>query len=464
MLPFLGACSELDRKTSVIIITADDLNWDSVGAFGSSVADSTPNIDKLASEGMSFQRAHVASAICIPSRSSMFTGLYPHNNGAQGFEPINEGVTTLTEMLYYRLYFNGIIGKVNHLQPTRRFFWHETVGEFELGHGRDPEKYYAATLRLLNQAAALDKPAFLNVNIEDPHRPFASSKDEIERYGELDYPPPSRQFTEDEVSIPGFLPDLSPIRKEVAQYFSSVRRADDILGAILAALDTSDVPARDTLVIFLSDNGMAFPFAKTNCYLSSTKTPLVIRWPAHVAAGGIDDEHYVSTIDLMPTILEILGITVPLGMDGQSIKPLLLGRKFKGRQFLVTSMFETAAENRYPMRCYHFDGYGYIYNEWSNQRTVFYNESHKGLTMAAMVQAAETDPYIAERVNFFYYRTREELYDFDRDPNALHNLTVGDGHLDQWEEFRDLLLAWMVQSRDPLADKYSRVLNRLRGN
>ena len=108
------------------------------------------------------------------------------------------------------------------------------------------------------------RPFFLMANSHDPHRPFYGN-DKAEWYDELDPParPPSRTFEPDEVVIPGFLPDLPEVRLEIAEYYNSVRRCDDTVGRLLDVLDEAGV-AENTLVMFLSDNGMAFPFAKTN--------------------------------------------------------------------------------------------------------------------------------------------------------------------------------------------------------
>src|SRR5262249_41848063 len=153
----------------------------------------------------------------------------------------------------------------------------------ELGMGRDPVAYGRAAATFF---AAAPGPWFLMANAHDPHRPFAGAEDETRVFTaeqRATYPPPSRSYSPGEAEGPGFLPDLPPVRREVAQYQSSARRCDDVVGAVLDALAGSGA-AGDTLVVFLSDNGMAFPFAKANCYLQSTATPMVVRWPGRVAA------------------------------------------------------------------------------------------------------------------------------------------------------------------------------------
>ena len=111
------------KPLNILFLTADDLAYNSIGSFGCRVKDITPNIDRLAGEGLRFTHAHINSAVCQPCRQSLLTGLYPHNNGAEGFEPINENITTLPELLKKAGYLNGILGKEIHHQPTEKFFW-----------------------------------------------------------------------------------------------------------------------------------------------------------------------------------------------------------------------------------------------------------------------------------------------------------------------------------------------------
>ena len=112
----------------------------------------------------------------------------------------------------------------------------------------------------------------------------------------------------------------------MAQYYSSAHRCDETVGEVLRALKESGLED-STLVMFLSDNGISMPFAKSNCYLTSTRTPWLVRWPGKVKPGVVDTEHFISGIDFMPTILEAAGLPAPAGMDGRSFLPLLTGRR-----------------------------------------------------------------------------------------------------------------------------------------
>ncbi|MCH9021586.1 MAG: sulfatase [Planctomycetes bacterium] len=438
------------NRPNILLITADDMNWDALGCYGSNVSDITPHLDTLAGQGRRFNYAHVTIAVCQPSRSVLMTGRYPHRNGAEGFGPIDTTLTTLPELLHDAGYLNGILGKVTHLAPQYKFKW-DTVQDFDqLVRGRSPAHYYRFAKAFFLQARKNNRPFFLMANSHDPHRPFHGSAQEARSFKNAlsDIPPPSRVYQPDEISVPDFLPDLPEVRKEIAQYYSSVRRCDDTLGAVLKALDESQL-GNNTLVMFLSDNGMALPFAKTNCYLNSTRTPWLARWPKKIKPASLDDDHFISGIDFLPTILDAVGLTTPPGTDGRSFVPLLLGKKQTGREFVFTQFHQTAGRKRFPMRCVQNKQFGYIFNPWSDGKRVFKNESQNGLTFKAMQQAAQNDPNIAARVKLFQLRTLEEFYDFQKDPDALRNIIHKKKYQKHLNTLCQKLLTWMKKTDDP---------------
>ena len=172
------------NNRNVLLITVDDMSWDSLGCMGCRVPDITPNIDRLAEEGVLCENSYVAIAVCQPSRSALMTGRYPHKNGARGFEQIDFCVTTLTEHLREYGYYNGIIGKVPHLQPEEKFAWDyaaHTLTEEE-SWGRDPKRMYEHTKKFIRQAKEKKRPFFLMANSHDPHRPYAGSEFETPEF------------------------------------------------------------------------------------------------------------------------------------------------------------------------------------------------------------------------------------------------------------------------------------------
>jgi len=427
------ACMAADRL-NVLFITVDDMNRDSVGVYGAKVPNTTPNIDRLASQGLRFEHAHVTVAICQPTRAVWMTGRYPHNNGALGFDEIRAGVPTLPETLRQNGFYTGILGKTHHVVPSRENAFEYRRPREELLYGRSPDLYGTFVAEFLRDARRSDRPFFLMVNTADPHRPFDTRKPAVQRsladvdaatngkndWYTRDFPAPSRIYQPDEIVVPGFLPDLPEIREEIAMYYSSVRRADDVVGRVLDALKAAGV-ADNTLVMLKSDHGIAVPFAKTNVWRHSTLTPWIVRWPGAIKPGIHETEHLVAGVDFAPTILEILGIDAMQGMDGRSFLPVLQGRKQDGREFVYTQINTLVTGASYTMRSIQGKRFGLIWNAWSDGTTVFSNESMKGLTWNAMVSAAESDPTVAARVRHFQYRVPLEFYDYAQDPDALAN-------------------------------------------
>ncbi len=421
------------ERLNVLFITVDDMNRDSVGVYGAKVPGTTPNIDRLASEGLRFEHAHVTVALCQPTRAVWMTGRYPHNSGALGFDEIRADVPTLPETLRRNGFYTGILGKTPHVVPSRENAFEYRRQREEMRYGRSPDLYGTFVAEFLRDARRTDRPFFLMVNTADAHRPFDTRKPAAERsLAEVDpagndrdwylrdFPAPSRIYRPDEVVVPGFLPDLPDIREEMAMYYSSVRRADDVVGRVLDALQAAGF-ADNTLVMLKSDHGIAVPFAKTNVWRHSTLTPWIVRWPGVIGPGVHETEHLVAGVDFAPTILDILGIDAMQGMDGRSFLPVLKGEKQDGREFVYTQINTLVTGASHTMRSIQGKRFGLIWNAWSDGTTALNNESMKGLTWKAMVSAAESDPALAARVKHFRYRVPLEFYDYEQDPDALDN-------------------------------------------
>jgi N-sulfoglucosamine sulfohydrolase len=295
-------------------------------------------------------------------------------------------------------------------------------------------------------------------NSHDPHRPFAGSEKKRPSEGATaasgkGYPSPGRIYSAEEITVPGFLPDLPDVRTEMAQYYSSAHRCDQTLGEVLRALRESGFED-NTLVMFVSDNGISMPFAKSNCYLTSTRTPWLVRWPGKVRPGVVDRTHFISGIDYMPTILEAAGVPVPTGMDGRSFMPLLTGGSQEGRDRVFTCYNENSGRRSYVMRCLQDKRFGYIYNAWVDGQTSYRTEPMSGLTFKAMQQAAAEQPAVAERVELLLHRVPEEFYDLQSDPSALHNLIADPKYQDRIQEMRRSMLDWMERTDDPVVQDF----------
>ncbi len=441
--PSTKAVDPKKQTVNILFFTADDLNCDSVGCFGGEVPGLTPNLDSFASESMRFEYAHVTVAICQPSRGFLATGLYGHNSGIMGFMHTERDIPTIMQTFRDAGYLTGILGKVKHSTPKAGYKWDFVHDRNELGNGRDPDSYYNYCKEFLTRCRRENKPFYFMVNSHDPHRPYHIPGKPIKGAKE-----PSKTYKPNEVVVPGFVPDLPGVRTELSYYLNSVRRLDDTFGKTMQALKESGFD-KNTLVMFISDNGIAIPFAKCNAYLASTRTPWIVRWPGVVKQGSVDKQHFISGIDFFPTVLEAAGLPIPKGLDGFSFMALLKGKIQTGRDKVFTQIDMKAGGDAVPMRCVQNNRFGYIFSPWSDGK-FYYRNNNEGLTMKAMVEAAKTDPYIAERVKMFRYRDPEEFYDLKNDPDCLFNLVDKAGSENELKKMQKQLHDWMRQTDDPL--------------
>ncbi|MFC2115406.1 sulfatase [Bacteroidota bacterium] len=325
LLPALILYSCAEEKApqpNILLITADDMSYSSPGFAGGVAPDVTPNIDRLASESFSFEKAFATVAVCQPSRQSMLSGRYPHNYGSAGFFPMKAGIPTLPGLLRDAGYVTGNINKTGHMAPEESFNW--TFEAQKAGYrvpGRDPKALAGALREVIELAGKQEKPFFMVVNSSDPHRPFHGDKSDV-NYNAKD---PSRIYRPEEVTVPPTLPDLPGIRIDLSKYASSVRRLDDAVGECLKVLEEKQ-KLSSTLVIFTSDHGMPLPFGKFDSYMESNHTPLLFRWPELISEPAVDKKHLVSLVDLTPTLLELAGVPVPENLDGKSLVPFLKNR------------------------------------------------------------------------------------------------------------------------------------------
>ena len=429
-------------KPNLLLITVDDMSCDSVGAFGCKLKGTTPHIDQLASESLRFQHAHVQVGNCYPSRNVMFSGRYPHNTGVEGFyqiKPIKFPV--LCDLMKKGGYYTAIRGKVSHTTPYQPYPWDAdlTIGpDGRKLHIKDVSSYGQCTHRGIKEAKAAGKPFCLNINISDPHKPFWKPNDPHKV---------SRVFQPEEVPIPGFLFDHPDVRKELALYYSSVRRADDAVGAILQALDKSG-HADDTIVMFLSDHGMPLPFAKTQLYHHSTWTPWIIRWPGVTRAGSVNNRDMISAVDMLPTMLQMAGIESPAGLDGASFVPVIKGQEQQGRDAVFKVYNENAGGNRHPIRGLQTRTHLYLFNPWSDGTNIFKTATNGTATYRLMKKMAPSDKKIAARLATMDHRTVEELYDIESDPDCLINLADDPAHQAVKSRLQARLRTFMEESND----------------
>ncbi len=443
-------------KWNLLFVTADDMNADSSGWMGCKLP-TTPNLDAFAATAHQFRNDHVTVPICQPGRSAFMTGRVPHRNGALGFQPITPGTPTLTSVLKAAGYFTAVIDKHPHMKPDAEFNWDLKLS----GSGKNPPLFGEHVAECLKAAADAKKPFFLNANITDPHRPFANSekgseqKANTKKAAKRDADGEAKAFKPEEVTVPTFLEDIPEVRREVAQYYTSVRRFDTSFGEMMKALRAAGREA-DTVIVFISDHGMSFPFSKATVYRNGTWSPVLLRWP------GIGQpqkrEEFTSSVDILPTLLEVLKQPPLAGVDGRSWLPLLRGESQPSRDFVITHVNTVSSGKAFPQRCVRTRDFSYQFHAWPNGTPHFRVEAMNGITFNALAKAGEADARIKSRVEQLTMGKPEQFFDLRTDPDERVNLITDPKHAAEITRLKQLLIAHMEKTADPQLESFRKVL------
>lgn len=433
-----------NEKPNILLITLDDMNWDSPASYGGIIPDLTPNIDALAKKGVQFHNAFVQAPNCSPSRAVIQTGLYPHQTGVRGFYYVKDNFETLPEILKENGYFTGVLNKVSdtNIHPDFNQYWHEAMNI--KGDKRDPASYGKLFNTFISKAKNSNKPFYCVVNIADPHKPFYNDKRPNAKNNKEIHP--SKIYELNNIKIPDFLPENDEIKNDVLNYFNSVKRGDDCVGEVLAALGNAKI-TDNTIIIILSDHGASFPFAKSSIYLHGIKTPLIIVSPKLFKPKS-EKNSIVSAIDLAPTILEMTSQKIPKEMFGNSFYDVLTGKKEQIGTYVFAQFDENAGGVSRPSRTVLSKKYGYIFNPWATGTFMFVSAASHDATFKAMQKMSETDEKVAKRFHFWNYRTLEEFYDYEKDPNALNNLIDNPMYKELIAEFKKELYNHMKRTND----------------
>ena len=443
---FAEAAAQTSRPNIVLLI-ADDMAWDDCGAYGHKTV-RTPNIDKLASEGMRFDRAFLTASSCSPSRSSIITGRYPHSTGAQQLHwPLPPDQVTFVELLKKAGYWTAAAGKWHLGEAVKDRF--DLVIEanpagFRLGHaagqpapptdasGKSGAGRWVSTL----QAHPKGKPFFLWLAAFDPHRD----------YEEGIIPNPHRP---EDVVVPPYLPDVSETRKDLALYYDEITRLDRYVGEVLAELDRQG--ERDnTLVLFISDNGRPFPRAKTTLYDSGIKAPWIVRWPKHIKPGSASNS-LVSSVDIAPTFLEVASLKAGPSFQGKSIVPILENPKAVIRETVFAEHHWHDFDDH--GRSARSDRYKYIRNFYPDVPGTPPADAVRSLTFQAMRHLRDAGKLSPPQLACFLKpRPEEELYDTESDPHELRNLASNPRHGAVLNQLRKALAEWQRTTGDRLPE------------
>jgi N-sulfoglucosamine sulfohydrolase len=448
----LHANNMLDKKQpkpNIILVVADDHGTDGLGCYGNPVIQ-TPNLDWLAKEGVRFTNAYCTSASSAASRSVILTGKYGHAIGAYGhahdyhhFRTF-DSVRSLPVFLENAGYVTARIGKY-HVAP-------ESVYRFNYVLDANPR----STLEMANKCEAIinyEKPFFLYFCPDDPHRgdPFKPEVwNQPNNFGNIDggYPGEvSVIYDPDDVIVPSFLPDTKESREELAQYYQSVSRIDQGFGRLMQLLKESG-KAENTIIIYISDNGIAFPGAKTTLYDPGMRIPCIIKVPNQKTKGVVNNA-MINWADLTPTILDFADIsTTEDNFHGRSFKHILEQTNPVGWDDNYTSHTFHEVTMYYPMRVYQNRRYKLIWNIAWRLEYPFASDLWVSSTWQGAYRNRST--YFGKRKMANYlFRQEFELYDMQENPDETRNLAYDCEYSEMLEEMKQKIKTFQKNTIDP---------------
>ncbi|MEQ9289101.1 MAG: sulfatase [Cyclobacteriaceae bacterium] len=448
----ITACTEKEvpvSKPNIILFVADDHGLDALGCYGNPVIQ-TPNLDKLAAEGVRFNNAYCTSASCAASRSVILTGKYGHATGSYGHVhdyhhfSTYEGVPSLPVMLQKEGYTTARIGKY-HLAP-------EQVYKFETVLEANPR----STVEMAEKCQKVlesDQPFFLYFCTDDPHRgaPFKPKNwDTPNNFGNKPegYPGVKTiEYNPDDVVVPDFLPDTRQSREEIAQYYQSISRIDQGFGKLMDMLQASG-KANNTIVFYISDNGMAFPGAKTTVYEPGIKLPCIVKDPIAQTNGSTNDA-MVSWVDLTPTILDMAGADYKENdFHGRSFRRIINEENPEGWNEMNASHTFHEITMYYPMRVIRSENYKLIWNLAWRQEYPFASDLWAASTWQGIYRNEEE--YFGNRkVEDYMFRSEFELFDLSKDPGEIQNLAYDEQYSETLNWLKDKMKAFQIKTADP---------------
>ncbi len=430
-------------KPNLVLYVSDDHTATDCGAYGSTDV-RTPNIDRLAREGLRFRQAFAGSPTCMPSRAVLYTGLMPFRNGAHannlpGQSQCRPAVRSLPHYLTDLGYRVAQAGKT-HFAPKEVFPFQR------IENSETPEPGFESRPALhmdLNVAAVeswlarvpTNEPFCLVVCDHSPHVVW----------------PEKATYDPAALTVPPNHVDTPELRKSRARYYTDIAKLDANLGRVLRALENHGF-ASNTVLIYTTDQGAQWPFAKWGLYDQGLRVPFIVRWPGRISAGGVSDA-LISLVDVTPTLVELAGGHPSPDLDGRSFLGVLEARTNAHRDVIFATHSQDGRMNLSPMRCIRNARYKYILNlSPENEYTTHMDKAkdHDGGReyWDSWVGEAASSLRAAAVLQRYHWRPREELYDTQLDPYEVHNLASDPAYADLKQDLAGRLAAWRREQND----------------
>lgn len=424
VLFWIGLSAFAGDKPNLVFVIADDLTYRDLGCYGGQAL--TPNIDKLATEGMKFERCFQTAPMCSPTRHTIYTGLYPVKSGAwpnhtRAYDHVKSIVHYL-QPLGYRVALSG----KTHIKPQTVFPFEYTV------HDKNPDMKVIDAM--FEKSAKTGEPFCLFACSNEPHTPWDRGDPTL--------------YPTDKIVLPEYIVDTPKVREEFAKYLAEITYYDSQVGQIMALLDKHGL--RDnTLLMVVSEQGNAFPFAKWTCYDNGLQSAMLVRWPGKVEAGSVTNA-MVEYVDVVPTFVEAAGGRIPDGLDGKSFVEVLEGEKDQHKSYVYGIMTTRGIINgseAYAIRSVRGWKYKLIKN--LNHDSKFTNALTRNDIFKSMEAKADSGNANARKlVDAYYYRPEIELYNIEEDPLERNNLAGNPEYAKIITRLSAKLDEWMTEQGD----------------
>ncbi|MEA4916152.1 sulfatase [Proteiniphilum sp.] len=399
VLPPVEINAQDDKRPNFIVFIADDLGWEDIAPYGHPVI-KTPNIDRIAAQGCRFDKVFLTASSSSPSRSSIMTAMYPHSTDAEILhKPLPETAEVVATPLRGAGYFTASVGKW-HLGPNVK-------KQFDLvqDYGGNRRNKMGNDWVAMIANCPKDKPFFIWAGSNDPHRPYNDIKEVV--------------YTPDDVIIPAYFPDTPGMRQDLADYYNSIARFDKHVGMALDELERQGL-MDNTVIMVMTDNGRPFPQCKTRTNQQGMRTPLIIRYPGTVKKGSTSNA-LISSIDIMPTILDIAGTSYSKEVDGISFRQILSDPEASFRKYAF------AEHNWHNFMAYeraiYSERYIYSMNYLPDLPATPPLDALRGAGYQSMILLWKENKLKPEHSDCFIVpRPGEELFDYLSDKDCMNNL------------------------------------------
>jgi N-sulfoglucosamine sulfohydrolase len=430
MLLLFHVFTVLAQKPNMLVIMADDLDSRQLSCYGGK---NINHIDALAAEGMKFNNMIASEAMCVPTRASLFTGLYPMHHGSfQNHKPVYDSIKSIGHYLSAQGYTVALTGKDHSTKPVSVFPF-QIVKAYETNCVAPTDDYNINGIK--DFITAQKTPYCLFVMSINPHAPWTLGD--------------RSEFDANKLILPPHWIDTRAMREEFVKYLAEVRRLDNQVGELMQLLKETGQD-KNTIVVFLGEQGPQFPGGKWTLWDNGQRSSMIVRWPGQVKSNSHTDA-IVQYEDITPTFLAIAGGKIIPDLDGQSFLPVLKGQTNKHRDYAYGIHNNIPEGPPYPIRSIRSQRYKLLLNLTAEKPyyiKYMMNPAKKDSYWNGWLYKSKSSAEAKALIDRIANRPAVEFYDLKKDPYELHNLAANPAYQKQVQDYTILLSAWMKQQGD----------------